>query len=337
MKCRDMHDVLRSARTLHSMERAEPHAVWIGIVEEKIGKLSDRQWQAMFGISVAVINFIWLQLAVTDVVEPIHLLWAIYYLRQYPTWDVMGAMWRVHPVTLQKAVWPVINSLAASLNFIEWSSRLQHPPFRIGNYSVYGIIDGKFCPIEVNRREWDIQSEYYSGKHKRWGLKYEIVVSWTTGQILWIAGGRRGATHDLELARNSGIRNLLLLNEALVGDKGYIGEDTWIFTPFKGRSVDLTLNQRVWNKFLNPRRVLVENALSRICKFQILCSPFRGGNEMDDRVALHHRIMKVVVNLAFLDIEENPLRRDSRENPYVHFRDPDSDEEDDDAGIDVEL
>ena len=136
-----------------------------------------------------------------------------------------------------------------------------------------------------------------------YGLKYEIAVHWLTGKIHWVAGPVFGAVHDLTLARLSGILQRLRPNEFLLADKGYIGE-AQILCPFKGRSEDLTWEQWVWNHSLNPVRVIVENALARICKFSILTTFFRGG------INTHRMIFNICAQLARVDIASRPLRRD---------------------------
>lgn len=307
-----------------SMERTRIEGLWYALVTHLLGGVTDRKWQATFGISPEIIHLIWNVLALyhPGTFEPVDLLWTLYYLRLYPTYDHAALFWNVSSVTFQHRVWAVMEVLYLCLNNISFDRRMHENPW---NGMVYGVIDGKFCPIEINRKDWDEQGLFYSGKHKKWGIKYEVVVSWKTGQILWVAGGVRGSVHDVELARTSGIKNMLLPLEALFGDKGYIGEPGWIFTPYKGRSADLTLTQRAWNLFLNPVRVIVENALGRICKFKILQEPFRGGHNFHDRVALHKVVMKVLCEIAWLDIEVHPLRSDVRADPEMRYRDPDSD------------
>ena len=76
---------------------------------------------------------------------------------------------------------------------------------------------------------------FFSPKHAIHCLKYEVAVHWKTGRLHWVAGGVFGSCHDLTLARNSGLLQLLLDGEYMLTDKGDIGESQ-LLCPFKGRS-----------------------------------------------------------------------------------------------------
>lgn len=67
-------------------------------------------------------------------------------------------------------------------------------------------------------------------KHGKFSLKYEVICHVRTGRLLWVSGGVNASIHDLTLSRLSGILQKLQLNECLMGDKGYIGENL-ILTP----------------------------------------------------------------------------------------------------------
>ena len=60
----------------------------------------------------------------------------------------------------------------------------------------------------------------------------EIGTNLETGSIVWFYGGLPGSIHDLDVARQSAILTLLLLEDFIMADKGYIGDSRFI-TPFK--------------------------------------------------------------------------------------------------------
>jgi hypothetical protein len=95
------------------------------------------------------------------------------------------------------------------------------------NMTLYGLE----CPIQ---RPLDniIQRQYYSGKSRRHTIKYEIGIQFITGKIVWLAGGVPGSVHDLSMVRESGLIELLLPQEMILADLGYIGEDCFLH-PFK--------------------------------------------------------------------------------------------------------
>ncbi len=302
-------------------------AFWYDVWSRSFGKSwEERSWAASVGVSLSICTYLYASLLpLLPELQPIHLLMALHYLRVAPSLDDGANFFRCDRHTYHKYVWLVIDFLGIILQNIHMEDRLHDPDPWLG--AAFLILDGKFCPIECNRKRWDFQRLFYSGKHKRWGLKYEVGVHWLTGQLHWIAGGVYGKVHDLTLARNSGILLAILPNERLYADKGYIGDPEFI-TPVKGRSANLPLADVLWNKLVvNPLRVVVENALGRICKFEILTKPFTAGNDVADRIPLHRKVFNVCAQLAQLDIRENPLRRDILENPGVTYADPESDGE----------
>ncbi len=213
------------------------------------------------------------------------------------------------------------------LDEIQWEDRVLDGQWQSPNvWVVFAAIDGKFCPIEVNRTVWDIQAPFWSAKHSKHGLKYEVAVHILTGRLVRVpAGGLVGSTHDITTCRLFQILQELFPNECLWGDKGYYGEDR-ILVPYKGRSRDLTDAEWEWNTFFNAYRVIVKNAIGQIARFGILQHTFRCGIDLNDRIERHKIIFQVCSQLAALDIQLHPVRRDERENPS-HWNDPDSEPE----------
>ena len=79
------------------------------------------------------------------------------------------------------------------------------------------MIDVTECPIwEPQYYEW----EYYSTKNKFHALKYEVAISMTSHQIIWINGPYKGSVHDMKIARDKFLKQLQATERALA-DKGY--------------------------------------------------------------------------------------------------------------------
>ena len=77
--------------------------------------VADERFKNMFGISPFACSWLWGQLQdfklLDNIVEPIHLLWALLFLRQYMTDRVMAAFVRRHEQTVEKYVMSVVQSL----------------------------------------------------------------------------------------------------------------------------------------------------------------------------------------------------------------------------------
>jgi hypothetical protein len=108
---------------------------------------------------------------------------------------------------------------------IKWDPTLADP-----NKSAFiGSIDGTDCQIwEPKHPTMNMDKSYSSHKFKSAALKYEIILSITDSQILWISGPFKGGTHDMTCFRRGFKRIMLpLQGKMLVGDSIYKGGDNF--------------------------------------------------------------------------------------------------------------
>lgn len=289
--------------------------IFINLIKEQTGSYSAPHCHALFGVSVDIICYLFLFLPASF--QPIYLLWALFFLKVYPVAEVGAATWKISERTFRDRVWQVIIELDKNLDEITLEDRFYSP--ELG--PAYLAVDSKLCPVQVHKFSWDEQKLWYDGYHRKHGIKYEIGVHIHTGIIHWVQGGVFGNVADLMLLRTGGLHNFLLPGECIYCDKGYVtlhtGEHRWILCPFKGRSVNLTVQQIVWNMHINKHRVIVENALGRIWKFQCLQQPWR------HQLSLHPVVFNVCAQIANIDMHERPLRADYVEDPELHALDPD--------------
>lgn len=298
--------------------------VW---VEGTGTRWNEAVWQSVIGVSPAVVQLLWASIP-EHVLEasharPEHLLWLLSWFRLYEAWPAAANHWRVCEKTFRVHVKEMLALLNQHLDLIHIEDRFHAIPFE--NIAVL-VVDTTLCPVECDRKNWDSQKPYFSVKHQQHGLKYELAVHWLTGKLHWIAGGVYASMSDITIARNSGILQQLRQGEHILADKGYEGE-LQILTPFKGRSHELAVDEREWNRALHPQRVIVENAFARLHKFKILSQPFRGS------LAEHSIIFRVIAQIAQLDIELHPLRKDVLEMPGRHHYYDDELAEQDPVGL----
>ena len=131
------------------------------------------------------------------------------------------------------------------------------------------VVDATVCPIE---RPVLNQRAYYSGKHHIHCQKWECAVRMSDGLFVWVSDNYRGPVHDAAVTRKSGILDLLVDEERILGDKGYVGFDQ-ILAPLKGRK--LSRIQQLFNHAINERRVIVERTFGRLKEFRCLRVPWR--------------------------------------------------------------
>jgi hypothetical protein len=92
------------------------------------------------------------------------------------------------------------------------------------------VLDGTLIPagrVAADR-------PFCSGKHKMHGMNLQVIAS-PDGDIVWVSGALRGATHDLKAARIWGIiRALAAAGLVVLADKGYHGGGEPLLTPYRG-------------------------------------------------------------------------------------------------------
>lgn len=150
---------------------------------------------------------------------------------------------------------------------------------------------------------------HYSGKKKRHTVKTQITVN-GGGLIVHKTVHSRGSAHDYALFRQS---HPHLPDSVCLGlDLGYEGVKTDYpelncEVPFKRRSpgrggrglkaVELSADQKAFNKKLSRRRVVVEHVVSRVKKFRIWADEFRNRLRHYDTMT---DIVSGLVNLRIL-------------------------------------
>ena len=152
---------------------------------------------------------------------------------------------------------------------------------------------------------------HYSGKKKRHTVKTQITVN-ADGLILHKTPHARGSRHDYALFK---WRRPRLPDEVCLGlDLGYDGvqndyPELNVLVPYKRRgpgrgkrgvkAVELTSEQKEFNKKLSGERVVVEHAISRLKKFRIMAHEFRNRLKHYDTMT---DIVCGLVNLRILGI-----------------------------------
>jgi hypothetical protein len=138
--------------------------------------------------------------------------------------------------------------------------------------AAFVILDGTLVHIDRNQ----IDRPFYSGKHKRHGMNLQAIAD-ERGNLLWVSGAIRGATHDTKAARIWQIPRLLREHGLFaLGDKGYDGLDhDLVPTPFKGREKPEW--QKEYNRLHARLRGPGERMFAQLKKWSVLdqirCDP----------------------------------------------------------------
>ena len=203
----------------------------------------------------------------------------IFWLRHYPTQEVLGYLFDVSDSTAKRAIDRCLPLLEAAG---QDSMRMPDPGRgRRKNLStllkdtpdVAVLIDTFEQPVQRPRRR---QKRFYSGKKKRHTLKSQVAVDEENGRIVDVAPSVPGPTADLQLLRGSRLFLRLPQGVGGIGDLAYVGiaelhpEGLGVTPRRKPRGRKRSLGDRRYNRALARRRIGVEHGIGRLRRFQAL-------------------------------------------------------------------
>ena len=197
--------------------------------------------------------------------NPTHLIFALYFLKKYPTAHEFAGKCNSTEKTVLSRSWRYVRAIQAlKEKKIEWI-------FGDGNIknNEYFIVsvDGVHCRIYEPRTQ--PSSGWYSKKSNGAGLSYELGVAVHHNKIVWINGPFPAGQNDLTIFRKpNGLMSKIPDNCRAIGDDGYIGEPSKVSTKNSYNSDEV-------KRFTNRVRARHETVNSRLKAFSILESVFR--------------------------------------------------------------
>ena len=195
------------------------------------------------------------------------LLLTFIYLRQYPTFEELGAMFGIRESYANKVYHRSLDILVTVL-------RLPGKKVLLNQAVQAILLDVTEQPME---RPVKKQRQWYSGKKKRHTIKAQLIVCLRTLEILLVVCGK-GRTHDFTLLKQCKLRIVKELKK--YADSGYQGILKLYpnsVTPIKKpRKRELTAEERRYNRELAKVRIAIEH-VNRRCKiFRIVKETYRG-------------------------------------------------------------
>ena len=195
------------------------------------------------------------------------LLLTFVYLRQYPTFEQLGAMFGVSESYANKVYHHYLNILIQVARLPGKKALLEQDIKAI-------LVDVTEQPME---RPVKKQRQWYSGKKKRHTIKAQLIVCLKTLQILLVVCDK-GRTHDFTVLKRCTLKILNAIKK--YGDSGYQGIQKLYAnskTPHKKpRDGELTKDERRENRELASLRIPIEH-VNRRCKiFRIVKETYRG-------------------------------------------------------------
>jgi DDE superfamily endonuclease len=246
------------------------------------------------------------------------LLMALVWLRIYPTYELLGFFFGLHKRNAQlnvRAVLAVLDTLDDfPYNRPDRDRRKLSTAAQVMTAfpQVRLVIDGKEQRVQRPQGDADAQKPYYSGKKKAHTLKSQVAVD-PTGRIESVSDSvPGGATHDINLLRQSGLLDRLAEGEGAMVDKGYVGiakdyPDVPIIIPFKARrNHPLTEEQKAYNRVVARYRIVVEHTMAQLNRFTVLQQVFRGRHRRHGQA--HSQVVRVVATLVNRRVRLCPLK-----------------------------
>ena len=182
---------------------------------------------------------------------------------------------------------------------------------------VMGIVDTSF--LQVCKKKVG-QGQYYSGKHKRHGVKIQTINA-CNGVVMEVSQLIPASVHDITIFRRSGAVALFqqtrwvnrrcehVGHEGLF-DGGYQGlarEMAAIIPARRRPNKDLTEEESEHNRRIAHRRIVIENYYARLKGYWgVLSGRYRG--DLSD----YNTVVRLCVALTNILVMRYPLRRDER-------------------------
>jgi hypothetical protein len=217
----------------------------------------------------------------------------VVWLRHYPTQEVLGYLFGVSDTTALRAIARVLPVLEESgrdrmrLPDPGKKRRRQLDELLKDTPELAVLIDSfeqrvqrpknqNKEPGQAGEQAQSQKDTYYSGKKKQHTLKAQVAVDETSGKVVDVSLSVPGPTADLKLLKESGLMGRLPAGVGGIGDLAYLGlsalhpQGLGATPRRKPRGKARPLEDVAYNQALSRRRVLVENTIGRLRRYQCL-------------------------------------------------------------------
>jgi hypothetical protein len=242
------------------------------------------------------------------------LLLALFWLRVYPTYQVLGFFFALHKTNARHTARGVLAVLRTLDHFpFDDPDPTARTPARTPAEvmaafpQVQVVIDAKEQRTQ-RPKGYAAQKPYDSGKRKTHTLKSQVAVS-PGGRIQAVSDSSPGSVHDLTVLRASGLIDRRPVGAGAMMDKGYVGigkdhPDRPLVLPAKAtRNHPLTDEQKAGNRVIASHRIVVEHVMAQLNRFEVLTQTYR------HRRTEHGAVVRVVAVLVNRRTATTPLKR----------------------------
>lgn len=220
-----------------------------------------------------------------------HLLWALVFLKVYSTEEVHCRIvgWP-SPKTFRKWSWYFVGKIAELKDEVIILDK-RFEGFDATKTNCLLSIDGIDCPVN---EPWPFESKWYSHKFNGPGVKYEVGISISNCDIVWINGPFVCSTNDSSIFQNT-LADLLASDEGVEVDSGYLGHNK-----FKTPATNNSHTQRLQKNKVRGRH---ENVNGKLKVFNVLIVPFRHLNPTQQMMRKHKMCFEAIAVITQLKME----------------------------------
>ncbi len=205
-----------------------------------------------------------------------HVLLTLIWLRLYPIHEVLGYLFGISDSTVSRLIERVLPRLEQAGRD---TMRLPDPGKKRRRQMSDLLRDIPELSVVIDSFEQRVQrppgdNRHFSGKKRQNTLKSQVTVDGQTGRIVDTSPSVPGPTADLTLLKQSKVLERLPHEWGAAGDLGYLGMDKLrplTFLPRrKPRGKERPPEDKLYNQAFASFRVIVENTLGRMRRFQSL-------------------------------------------------------------------
>ena len=219
------------------------------------------------------------------------LFFVLFYLKVYPTFDVLGALFAKPRGRSCEAVHLLLPLLEAALG-----QKCVLPQRRIRSVAEFRqrfpevkdvMIDGVERPIQRPQSS-KRQNRHYSGKKKSHRRK-NVVMTDARRRVLVLTPSKPGRRHDKNLVDRSQLVGSIPAEVGVIVDTGFQGvKHPSLFIPKKAtKKRPLNPEDRASNRYISSQRIVVEHAIGGMKRYAAMHQVLRNKlGQFDDRVAV---------------------------------------------------
>lgn len=220
---------------------------------------------------------------------------ALSWLKQYPSESNHAGRWGLSENTAREYNWTYARAFQQLKDHkIKW---IVDDQGNLPGHHFIASLDGVHCLISEPRHDPD--KKWFSHKHKKAGVVYELAISIYHGSLIWINGPFPAGQSDLTVFRKpNGLKSKIPEGRKIIADQGYLAESSL--------STRNNQDSHIVKQLKNRAKARHEHFNGLLKNFKILSTRFRTTKGSDDEIlAKHKTVFEGCAVLVVYEVEDN--------------------------------